>query len=107
MFPARLSLLLSLLLLSPAVAHAVEPLAFRGKTLEQWAEQLGSCDVRLRCRAAMALGLGPFGKEAVPALAKALEDDTRVVKLSALAALALLGPSAPEAASFLVPHVNL
>jgi hypothetical protein len=78
------------------IVAAAEP-TFHGKTFAEWNAQLGKGTSQERGRAAMALGLGPFGKEAVPDLIKALEDRDEHVRHCAVAALSEVGPDAKEA----------
>jgi HEAT repeat protein len=107
MFLVRLSLLLSILLLNPSHAHTTEPLVFRGKSLEQWRADLHSVHPHFRARAAAALGLGPFGKAAVPFLLESIKDEEYEVKQSALFSLAELGPTSDEAAPALIAEIQL
>jgi HEAT repeat protein len=100
----RLSLL-AVLLLVPFRAQADEPQRFRGKTLEQWRADLHSPHPEIRRRAATALGLGPFGNAAVPALLEGLKDADTVVKSYARSSLVHLGPTAPDAAPAIVPWI--
>jgi HEAT repeat protein len=92
--------------LSAATAHAAEKeTSFRGKTFKEWKCLLNSPDTRTRCRAVTALGLGPFGKAAVPHLLRALDDPQRTVCEAAKAALENLGPDAAEAVPALIAEV--
>jgi HEAT repeat protein len=70
---------------------------FHGKRFDEWVRDLRHADSKVRGRAAMALGLGPFGKPAVESLIKALKDRDREVRFSAVVALSYLGPDAVEA----------
>ncbi len=101
---------LILLLFITSTTRAEEPakpLVFRGKTLVQWRADLHSTQPGIRSRAATALGLGPFGKAAVPFLLEARKDSDADVKQSVLASLAELGPTAPDAAPALVPEIEI
>ncbi len=75
---------------------AAEP-TFHGKTLADWQAQLGKGTSAHRGRAAMALGLGPFGKTAVPALVAVLGDKDRHVRRCAIVALGYRGSDAATA----------
>ncbi len=102
--------LLILLLFAAGMAHAEEParpIVFRGKTLLQCSGELHSLDPRTRRRAATALGLGPFGKQAIPTLLEAPRDEDHERSLSVLMALYQFAPDSPEVAAALVPYVNL
>jgi HEAT repeat protein len=79
------------------VRSADPPRTFHGKTFAEWTEQLGKGTPQERGRAAMALGLGPFGKQAVPVLIKALDDREAQVRHRVITALGELGLVAKEA----------
>jgi HEAT repeat protein len=72
--------------------------SYHGKTLKQWTELSRDDDAKVRLRAVVHLGLGPFNKAAVPALRKALRDENRTVRLAAIGALGEIGSEAREAA---------
>src|SRR5438045_8309080 len=76
---------------------AEEPRRFHDRTLAEWQRLLRSDDPRTRSRSATALGLGPFGKAALPDLRQALQDRDADVRLSAVVALGHLGPAARPA----------
>ncbi len=110
MCPARLPCLLSVLLLTATDAHPggpAAPVVFRGKTLAEWSGELHSVDARTRRRAATALALGPFGKQAVPALLGVPRNEKSDLPLPVLMALSHLAPDAPEVAPLLAPYVSL
>src|SRR5215468_2219937 len=71
-----------------------ESRTFHGKTAGEWADGLADGDPRARRRAAAALGLGGFGKAAVPPLLRALRDPDEGVRGSAALALGNLGADA-------------
>jgi HEAT repeat protein len=100
-----LSILLLILASTLRAAEPIRPAVFRGKTLEQWRADLHSPHVSVRNRAATALGLGPFGKSAVPALLEVMKDED--IKSSVLASLLQLGPTSPEAAPALIPLIEI
>src|SRR4051794_21942067 len=93
---------ISLLLLTaqhfrPAPPPAPDRLTFRGRTLGAWSAGLHDADPRVRSVSATALGLGGFGKAALPPLLFALRDREEDVRKSAMIALGNLGPDAAEA----------
>src|SRR5262245_49700107 len=88
---------LLLCLCGTARAEAPPEKPFRGKTFAQWRAMLGHPDAKVRGRAATALGLGPFGKQSVPALLQSLADKDPEVRRSAIIALGDIGPNAAEA----------
>lgn len=90
-------LLLVAITASSAHDPARQPSHFRGKTLGEWAQGLDDSNPRVRCRSAAALGLSRFGKAAVPALLRALQDKDVRVRLSGVEALKLIGPEATAA----------
>jgi HEAT repeat protein len=83
---------------APATAQPVlAEKSFRGKTFAKWQALLQHPDAKSRSRAATVLGLGPFGRMAVPPLIEALADRDFEVRLSAAIALGNRGPEAAEA----------
>jgi HEAT repeat protein len=86
--------LLSLILIGSTVA--AEP-TFHGKTFAEWKTQLEKGTSQERGRAAMALGLGPFGKKAVPLLVNALQEKDPHARRCAIVALRELGSDAEPA----------
>src|SRR6266852_6393793 len=68
--------------------------SYHGKTLKQWIELSRDDDAKVRLRAVVHLGLGPFNKAAVPALRAALNDSNGNVHLAAVAALGEIGRDA-------------
>jgi HEAT repeat protein len=92
---------LAFLLISPPVQAAApldsEP-SYHGKRLKQWVELSRDEDPKVRLRAVVHVGLGPFNKAAVPALRKSLRDEDRTVRLAAIVALGEIGTEAAEAA---------
>ncbi len=100
--------LLLLALVAPSHLRGAEaPLTFHGKTFEQWHAELKHKDAKVRGRAAMALGLGPFGKESTPILLKALGDKNGHVRRCVLAALGESGPRANAAIPVLAALLSL
>ena len=97
------SLFLTATSLCPAGEHPPQRTTFHGRSLEEWSTGLYVPDARVRSRAATALGLGRFGKPAVPPLLHALKDEYEEVRRSALIALGNLGPDAADAIPALVP----
>jgi HEAT repeat protein len=101
---------LFLLQLLPGACRAAElarkETRFQGKTCREWARDLDAEAVRTRSRAATALGLGPFGKEAVPHLIKAFDDRHPEVRLSAIIALGDIGPEASPAIAGLIANLS-
>jgi HEAT repeat protein len=85
-----------LVLLVSGVRIAAEP-TFHGKSFAEWKAQLGKETSEERGRAAMALGLGPFGKKAVPVLINALTDKDTDVLDCVISALGEVGPPAADA----------
>jgi HEAT repeat protein len=75
---------------------AAEP-TFHGKTFAEWKAQLGKGKPEDRGRAAMALGLGPFGKKAVDPLLPLLNEQDQHVRHCAIVALGCLGRDAETA----------
>lgn len=69
---------------------------------------LGDGDVSVRARAAQSLArLGPLAKDAVPALVRALQNDqSSVVRLELIDALAAVKPPSPEAVAALTAALN-
>ncbi len=88
--------ILTALLVAVGGVRAAEP-TFHGRTLAQWQAQLDKGTSAERGRAVMALGLGPFGKKAVPMLLAAMEDGDRHVRSCAIIALGDRGPDAAAA----------
>jgi HEAT repeat protein len=77
--------------------QAAEPeKPFRGKTFSEWRALLQHPEPKMRSRAATALGLGPFGKQAIAPLMQALPDSNPHVRQSILIALRDIGPRAPD-----------
>src|SRR5262245_41033152 len=89
------------------VAHAVadEP-TFHGRTLAEWQARLRKGTSLERGRAATALGLGPFGKKAVPPLLEALQEKDSHLRRCVFIALGNLGPDAEAALPTLARHLN-
>ncbi len=94
--PLPLLCLAALLPLLARPVAAAEP-TFHGKTLAEWSRQLREGKPLERRRAATALGLGPFGKSAVPALVDALGTSDEDVRRCAIHALGDIGPEAATA----------
>jgi len=94
-----LSLLLQILLpcaLFAAPGAEGEP-TYHGKTLKEWTELAKDKDPAIRRKAVVHLGLGPFGKAAVPALMAALADEEVEVSQAAVTALRRMGRDAEKA----------
>jgi HEAT repeat protein len=81
----------------PAAPRAIVEPTYHGRTLTQWVVMLRTGDAKARTRAALHLGLGPFNGPAVQPLASALDDDDPGVRLTAIHALARIGPDAAAA----------
>jgi HEAT repeat protein len=91
---------ISCLLLLTTILEAAEP-TFHGKTFAEWKVQVGKGTSQERGRAAMALGLGPFGKDSIPVLLKALNEKDAHVRHCVVTALGEIGPAAKEAGPLL------
>src|SRR6266511_4490528 len=101
------TLLLALVLAVSGTARADDKVVFRGQPFVEWQGQLQHPDAKMRIRAATALGLGPFGKSAVPALVAALNDENEMVRQGVVNALAELGAdAAPAIPALLRYHRN-
>jgi HEAT repeat protein len=94
------------MLLLTTLLGAAEP-TFHGKTFAEWKVQLEKGTSQERKRAAMALGLGPFGKQAVPHLEKALQDENEHVRRWAIEALGELGSDAEAAVASLAVQLRI
>jgi HEAT repeat protein len=82
--------------LHAALAAQGQP-TYHGKSLKQWLELARNDDPKVRVRALVHLGLGPFDKTAVPTLIAALKDKEREVRRAAIRALADIGRNAVDA----------
>src|SRR6266849_63162 len=89
-------LLLACQPLHAAPAGESEP-TYHGKNLKEWIELARDDRPTVRLRAVRHLGLGPFGKRAVPAVCAALRDEKQDVRSAAVRALGNLGRDAGEA----------
>src|SRR5262245_34579728 len=94
------------LLTLPAAGVAAAGPTFHGKTLKSWIADLDHKDVRQRCRAATALGLGPFGSKAVPPLLARLKTRDGRFREHLLDALSCIGPEARAALPFLAAMIE-